>query len=211
MSIDLFNWAQENNQNTVPSKPISDTKNIQNIRNKLALKKFITRMTDKTKGNPEIYRSLGEKIITYITNKDVQNLRHWMNGINPNINKMFSEITKLPAKTQKEADSSIRSLNPTDWDNWKKSIDNTKTQEKQKKIDAVILKKVNHNGEITTYADAIKKILKTGFKPTIKTKNNRNHYFLCSPTHVIRLPNKIIYDFANEQNTLLNHLSSKEA
>jgi len=77
------------------------------------------------------------KIVKLIDDKDGVELRKWMNGINPRINKLFYDLTGLPARTQKEVDASLRSLDPKKWDAEQKikseEQENERPKEKKKR------------------------------------------------------------------------------
>lgn len=81
--------------------------------------KAFNKYVEKAKANgisEDQGKKLGNIILKAIADKDIDTLRKWLNGVNDNMNRLFTKVTGLPAKTQKEADASIRSFNPAKWD-----------------------------------------------------------------------------------------------
>jgi N12 class adenine-specific DNA methylase len=77
---------------------------------------YVNKLSKETNAPREAYENLAQKIVTAIESKDVVYLRSILNGINPNSNKLFTQITGLPARLQREVDVSLRSMNPESWD-----------------------------------------------------------------------------------------------
>ena len=83
------------------------------------VQKYADGLLKKAPAGPrESFVKVGTDFVNAIDKKDVKTLRAWMNGINPGLNRLFTQVTGLPAKTQKEASASIRSLDPETWDAW---------------------------------------------------------------------------------------------
>ena len=132
----------------------------------------------------------GRYWIDKIDSKDVVTLRETMNGINPELNRLFSTITGLPAKTQKDADASLRSLNPNKWDEWqgdKKREREKKESDRAEKIkkdaeDQVLDEKVSYNGNVTTRRDIYQNMVASGYTQ-IETRRRGvvDEFFLVNP------------------------------
>jgi len=171
----------------------------------------IMKITGST--DPTPFLKNGKMIEKAIIEKDVVKLRHWLNGVNPQMNKLFTQITGLPSKTQKEANESIRSLNPEQWDSH--FVKKTKEEIAKKAQDSKILdKRITYNGQIITKQTFIEKLINLGYSVSIADKSqnsktgkiqylkkpqyrilkkeedsNRIHFFIIT---------KAEYDYANE-------------
>lgn len=106
-------------------------------------------------------------IVTAIDSKNVITLRHWMNGVNPKINRLFSALTLLPAKTQKEVDNSLMLLNPEQWELRSKQknerIEKLKKEKYERELDKTLSKKIKFNDRVITMREFYGEIISLGF------------------------------------------------
>lgn len=138
---------------TANQKPIPGAASPEAIRQK-AIDRYTSHLqkVSSTAGWPESHAA---EVVSLIDNKDQIGLRQWMNGINPEINKLFTALTGLPAKTQKDADASLRSFDPEKWDAWqveKKVVGETKAAERETKrledeTNRILDERVRYNGQ----------------------------------------------------------------
>ncbi|MFA5324403.1 MAG: hypothetical protein WC373_17130, partial [Smithella sp.] len=128
-----------------------------------------------------------------------------MNGINPKINKLFYDLTGLPARTQKEADASLRSLNPEKWDKWqadkKTSSETSRVQReakrKQDALDNILNKEVKFEGKVVKTGDLYKRLVAEGYTEIRKSKSGiADMYRLVNNSigKTVRLEKKIVVD-----------------
>lgn len=138
----------------------------------------------------EIARQQGLRWIAKIDAKDVVALRGIMNGINPNVNRLFTAITGLPAKTQKLADASIRSLDPEEWDRWQEERQaerERKHSEREARLkkdaeDDILDEKVRYNDQVTTRREIFQRKIEEGFIRVEKQRSGAvDKYFLVNP------------------------------
>jgi len=119
------------------------------------------------KNSPKTAEEFTNKIVKLIDDKDGIELRRWMNGINPKINRLFTELTGLPAKTQKEADASLRSLDPEKWDNEQRRTSEEKAKRRTDKETAELNKeldiKVKFEGKTVSKRDLYDNLISKGY------------------------------------------------
>ena len=136
-----------------------------------AIQRYVKSHEDRGEKNVD-RRKIAEGYIKAIEEKDVVTLRNIMNGINPEVNKLFMAITGLPARTQKEADASIRSLNPERWDAWQKQQAEKREQEKaeseaqqkQRELDDVLSTQVRtKSGAVITLREFYDVVIREGY------------------------------------------------
>jgi len=125
--------------------------------------------------------SIEQKIKTAIEDKDVKYLHSVMNGINPNANKIFTQITGLPSKLQRESNESIRSLDPVRYDELfapKPIIETPKMSKadaiakaQKARADKALLANVKFRGEIMTKKQMVEKLFQEGATSKISQEN----------------------------------------
>lgn len=114
-------------------------------------------------------------------------LRKWMNGINPRINRLFAAITGLPAKTQKEADASLRSMDPGRWDRWLRDKEGERLARKQERNLASVKKeiaarKVEFKGKVMSMAMFFLEIISDGYTDLREFRKGAvKQWYLCRP------------------------------
>ncbi len=150
-------------------------------------------------------RQQADKWAKAIDAKDYKTLRNIMNGINPKVNRLFTELTGLPAKTQKQADESLRSFDPEGWDKWQ--AERTEKREKeaaereaahrQRQADALLDKKVNYQGEVMATRDMYQRLVNEGLTRIESRKHGiADEYWLANPDTGmgVKIPKKILVD-----------------
>ena len=132
-------------------------------------------------------RTRGLDWIKKIDDKDVISLRGIMNGINPNVNKLFTAITGLPAKTQKDADASLRSLDPEKWDRWQEDKEKSYTKKKEDRearqredaVNSLLDEKVQYKDRPMTRREVFQENVDQGFNQIEqRQKGAVNEFFL---------------------------------
>lgn len=114
-------------------------------------------------------------------------LRKWMNGINPKINRLFTAITGLPAKTQKEADASLRSMDPERWDRWLKDKEEERLARREARDFASIKRelaaqKVEFKGKVMSMAMFFLEVISDGYTDLREIqKGAAKQWYLCRP------------------------------
>ena len=130
-------------------------------------------------------------------------LRKWMNGINPRINRLFTAVTGLPAKTQKDADASLRSMDPIRWDKWLEAKRNEMQARKdQKRLEMIKkdlqLRKVEYKNKIMTMAMFYLEIMSEGYTDLREKFNGAAKcWYLCNiqTNRAVAIPRKTDHDF----------------
>ncbi|MBP7231326.1 MAG: PLxRFG domain-containing protein [Syntrophaceae bacterium] len=143
-----------------------------------AIQRYVKHHEDRGEKNVD-RRAIAEGYIKAIEEGDVEKLRGIMNGINPEVNKLFTAITGLPAKTQKDADKSIRSLNPKRWDAWqretaeKRKADAIRSDEeyKQEQLNGILNKQTrDSSGAVITMREFYDRAIKERFNIVTESK-----------------------------------------
>ena len=130
--------------------------------------KFRAYQTERTKAFAESIR-----------NKDFQVLQDRLHRGNPSSLKLFSEITGLSTKTQKETDESIRSLDSVKYDQWvkdkKQKFDDTVKEKeaarKEKAEKDMLSREVVYLGGRMTWEKYINALLEGGYTDVDKKEN----------------------------------------
>ena len=161
----------------------------------------------KTYTNEEGAKAQADKWVKAIDEKDYKTLRNIMNGINPKVNRLFTALTGLPAKTQKQADASLRSFDPEGWDKWqnekadkrKKEATEREAVDKQRRIDDLLNKRVSYKSEATTYRELFQRLVnEEGYDVIEEQKRGAtSNYNLVNNAEgkVVSIPKKILIDY----------------
>ena len=170
------------------------------------IEKFVSK---RKQYGEESQRKWAIKVVDAIKNKDVVYLQQVMNGINPDTNKLFTEITGLQSKTQIETDKSLEQLNPQKWKEYIEQKQQQKEQRlierkkevKDKKISEVLNKKIKHEGEVMTNKDFIDRLISEGYTKLISRKRGKFFtYNLSRPDgQGYAFKRKIEADYINEK------------
>lgn len=175
----------------------------------------------------DMAKAQAEKWTKAIDDKDYKALRNIMNGINPQVNRLFTALTGLPAKTQKEADASLRSFDPAGWDKWQEEKTETREKEaaerniryKQQEIDNLLDKQVRvEGGEVMTYRERYRRLIdEEGFNEIREEKRGvATIYELVNDEGVfVKLPKKVlvpyVQDLIDKKKTAAKQESKAEA
>ena len=155
-------------------------------------------------------KSQAEKWVKAIDEKDYKTLRNIMNGINPKVNRLFTALSGLPAKTQKEADASLRSFDPAGWDKWQqekaekleRESAERDTRHKQQEVDNLLDKQVRvEDGEVMTYRERYRRLIdEEGFNKIREEKRGiATIYELVNDEGVfVKIPKKILVPYIQE-------------
>ena len=164
---DLFSYATASGAKTAADtcKPIFDA---QPAEEDLKRRKLIAGYADRMKRKvPHMTREgaelLGKEMLDAIETKDVASLRNMMNRINPNWNLLFTQATGLPSKTQREADASIRSLDPEGWEAFLEAKAKRRAERAQRKEDELMSERIRHNGTLITVKELLDGAIQGGF------------------------------------------------
>ena len=166
-ATDLFSYAAASGAKTAvdTGKPIFDT---QPAEDALWMRKLIGGYADRMlRKVPHMTREgaerLAKEMLDAIEAKDVASLRNMMNRINPNWNWLFTQATGLPSKTQREADASIRSLDPEGWKAFLEAKAKRRAERAQRKEDELMSERISHNGTLMTVKELLDGVIQGGF------------------------------------------------
>jgi len=114
-------------------------------------------------------------------------LRKWMNGMNPRVNRLFTAVAGLPAKTQKEADASLRSMDPIRWDKWLEHKEEERLARREARDLASIKReltaqKVEFKGKVMSMAMFFLEVISDGYTDLREFhKGAAKQWYLCRP------------------------------
>ena len=134
---------------------------------------FAKKLSTETGQPKEQFIPTAKKLVDAIEKKDVMYIRSVLNGINPNSNKLFTDITGLPSKLQRESDESIRSLDPAKYDEIFKKKPKVETPKmsrgdalkkaQEAKADKALDKQVKYDNVVMTKRAMVEKLVKEGY------------------------------------------------
>ncbi|MES0334791.1 MAG: helicase-related protein [Candidatus Magnetobacterium sp. LHC-1] len=119
------------------------------------------------------------ELVDAVNNKDFETLTSRLHRGNKNSLNLFSDVTGLSTKTQKEIDANIRSLDPDAYDKFisdknkvyeekeatrAKEHEEKKAKEKQDAYNVIGESKIKYNNEIISFKDFVKNTFDNGFR-----------------------------------------------
>ncbi len=110
---------------------------------------------------------IGKSVIEHIKNKNFDELTARLHRGNINSLNLFTDITGLSTKTQKETEKSIRALDPDAYDKWLETknleIKKRKEQEELEIMERELQQKTRYKNKIMTTKEFIDQIISEGF------------------------------------------------